>query len=78
MRSFPVRRLRNLLLFSILMIIAFGTLSALHLSARWPDRARTWGYCWDRALWDWYDSQLESSGAYNKKPRPTDRPGLWL
>ena len=77
MRSFPVRRLRNLLLFSILIIIAFGTLSAPHLSARWADRARTWGYCWDRKLWDWYDSELKKR-AHNENPRPTDRPGLWL
>jgi hypothetical protein len=76
-RSFPVRRLRKLLLFSILMIIAYGTLSALYLSARWADRGRTWGYCWDPALWAWYDSQLKSSRAH-EKPRPTDRPGLWL
>ena len=46
MRSFLVRWLRNLLLFSIvLMTIAFGTLCALHLSGRWADRGRTWGYC---------------------------------
>ena len=78
MRSFPVRRLRNLLLFSILVLVAFGTLRALHLSARSFDRGRTWGYCWDPAFWAWWDSQLESSRADNEKPRPTDRPGLWL
>jgi hypothetical protein len=60
MRSFPVRQLRNLLLFSILMIIAYGTLSALNLSLRSGYRGGTWGHCWDRELWDWYDKQLEA------------------
>jgi hypothetical protein len=61
-----------------LALVVFVALSVMHFINSTRPRVRTWGYCWDRALWDWYDSQLKSSGAHNEKPRPTDRPELWL
>jgi hypothetical protein len=46
----------------------FVALSVMYLVNSTPPRDRTWGHCWDRALWDWYDAELKKSGATKREP----------
>ena len=50
-----------------LWLVVFVALCSLYFVNSGP-RVRTWGYCWDRKLWDWYDSELKKSGATKREP----------
>ena len=55
-----------------LWLVVFVAMCSVYLvnlmvNPRWST-VRTWGYCWDRKLWDWYDSELKKSGATKREP----------